>query len=303
MKETALLLAQSLICEHKDGQFACERCINCIRIEENNYADLIYIEGDKNIKAEEVEQIRDQFETTALEKAGHKIFIINNCENLTNKSANSLLKFIEEPTGSLTGIFITTQIERVLPTIVSRCQTLNFKPLGKEAFYQKAKDLKLDELDAHFISNLVSGIKDISKLSKNKNYLQAYQLFAEFNHLLFTDKGLAIVYLQKNLTKLNKKDTDKEDKKDEKKDEASTKLNIKTTFTYFLDLCLIFVQDYLEKYSSEDETYNNLLQLVNTRTFDYGLYMKSMIETKDALNRSANTLLLADQLLYKLTEV
>ncbi|MGI6581479.1 MAG: hypothetical protein ACOX1M_04020 [Erysipelotrichaceae bacterium] len=97
------------------------------RIKENNYVDLIYIdEEDKNIKVELIENLQQRFEKTALEKAGKKIFIINNCEKLTTKAANSLLKFIEEPSKNTTGIFITTQVDGVLPTIISRSQTLNF---------------------------------------------------------------------------------------------------------------------------------------------------------------------------------
>ena len=121
--ETSFLLAQSIICENRKT-FACEKCVNCRRIQENNYADLIYIdEDDKNIKTKLIENLQHRFEKTALEKAGKKVFIINNCEKLTTKAANSLLKFIEEPTGNTTGIFITTQVDGVLPTIVTQSNT------------------------------------------------------------------------------------------------------------------------------------------------------------------------------------
>ena len=130
--ETAVLLAQSLVCDHTDDGWACQQCMQCIRIEENNYADYILIDGSKeSIKAERILNLQYQFSQTALEKAGRKIFIINSCENMTLKAANSLLKFIEEPSGNVVGIFITSQIDRLLPTIVSRCQKVSFRPLPK----------------------------------------------------------------------------------------------------------------------------------------------------------------------------
>lgn len=298
MKECAILLAQSLLCENPIDYFGCENCSSCSRVLENRYSDFIYVEGDKNIKAEQIDEIRQRFEKTALEQKGQKVFIINNCENLTGKAANSLLKFIEEPSQSTTGIFITTSIERVLPTIVSRCQTLNFKPIKKAAFYQKAKQLQFSELDSHFLSELVHNLQEVETLSKNKNYQQAFQIFAEFHHLLFTDQGFAIHYLQKNLAKLNKKDT-----ADSKNDSDSNKLNIRTTFSLFLDFCLIFINDYLQQYQSEDLTYQNLLQLARQTDFDDRLYLTIVNETKDILNKPVNIPLLADQFLYQLTEV
>ncbi len=286
-KETAFLLAQSLICHH-GNPFACEQCSDCRRLEEGNYVDFIYLDGsEKSIKIEAIENLQKQFEKTALEAGGHKIFVIDGCENLTAKAANSLLKFIEEPTSEMTGIFIASQPDRVLPTIVSRCQTLNFKPLTKEAFYQEGLNQGLDELDAHFISQLVNSCEEIARLAGNKAYNQAVEIFFEFSNLFFTKRNEAILYLQNRFSKLNKTD----------------KNNLRDTMKYFVDIALIFVSDYLNDYTINDETHTNLIQIIKNRGFDYEKYLQTMIETRDALNKNANGLLLIDQMLYKLLEV
>jgi len=285
-KETAYLLAQSLICQHKDI-FACEQCSDCNRILEGNYADLIYIDGtNQTIKNETIQQLQTRFERTALEQAGVKIFIIDGCENLTNKAANSLLKFIEEPYGQIVGIFITTQSQRILSTIVSRCQTLNFRPLSKDAFQQAALDYGLDELNSHMIANFISQNDQIEEISNDKCYLNSLNYFCEFTNLYFTNQKEATLYLQDTFSKLNK---------------ANDPKITRETFKFFLEMSLIFVSDYLNSYECEDQTYQNLLQLAKDNHFKYEDYLMSMSETRDGLNKSANCLLLIDQMLYKLT--
>ena len=89
--------------------------------ESNNYGDLIVLNGkESTIKISDIDNLQKQFDKTALEIKGTKIFIINDCEKLTLKAANSLLKFIEEPTGQTIGIFLTHSIESVIPTIISK---------------------------------------------------------------------------------------------------------------------------------------------------------------------------------------
>ena len=65
--ETALLLAQSRICQHVHDGFACEECIDCQRIAEGNYADLILLDGaSKSIKKEEIRSLQERFNKTGL---------------------------------------------------------------------------------------------------------------------------------------------------------------------------------------------------------------------------------------------
>ncbi len=282
--ETALLLAQSLICEHKDP-FACEKCSNCKRIKEDNYVDLILInEDDKSIKAQQIDNLQQRFEKTALEKSGKKVFIINNCERLTTASANSLLKFIEEPSKSTTGIFVTSQVDGVLPTIVSRSQTLNFKPLSKEDFFNFALKKDIDYLFAHLISNLVSREVDIIPLSKNKNFSKSIEILLEFFEKFFTNRIESYFYLQNTIATINKNYQ-------------------REIIKHFLDVALLFVQDYLEDFDSKDENYANILKLAKNSQFEHSSLMNVLIDSRVSLNKSANSLLLIDQLIYKLLEV
>ena len=284
--ETAILLAQSLVCEHRDDVFACEECMTCTRVANGAYADLIVIDGKNSpIKIEAVEKLQKQFSQTALEKAGRKIFIINNCENITLKAANSLLKFIEEPFNNITGIFITTRLDNVLPTIVSRCQPLNFKPVSTTGFYQYALDNGIDELSAHLLSRMVQSAEEITETANSDSFTTAKIYFMEFMHEYLDDPRSAILYIQDNAFKVKGSDRKKD----------------RECFRYFLDIALVFANDYFQQPSSGDEEWNGLLEKAHEKELDGALYLEAVSAARTALKKAANMLLLADQLMYKLS--
>ena len=286
-KETALLLAQSLVCERQEG-LACQQCASCQRIIDGNYADLVCIDGDgKPIRIETIEALQNKFEKTALEKAGKKIFIIDNCETLTLKSANSLLKFIEEPSANVTGIFIASQPDRLLPTIVSRCQTVSFRPLSKDEFYEQARSQGIDELNSHFLAQLVNNAQQLTTLNDSPAYRSALISFMEFMPDFFASRPESVLYLQQTFSRFNR--TDRNSARD--------------IFRYFLEIALQFVSDYLDDYQSEDETYASLLASARSHEFDYTRFLKAVAQSRDGLNKAANGLLLMDQMLYNLMEV
>ena len=284
--ETAILLAQSLVCDHKKDVFACEECITCARVANGTYADLIVIDGKNSpIKIEAVEKLQKQFSQTALEKAGRKIFIINNCENITLKAANSLLKFIEEPYNNITGIFITTRLDSVLPTIVSRCQPLNFKPVSTAGFYQYALDNDVDELAAHLLSRMVQSQEEIMETADSDSFTAARIYFMEFMHEYLDNPKSAILYIQDNAFKVKGSDRRKD----------------RDCFRYFLDIALVFANDFFRETSSKDEEWNSLLNKAHEKQLDGALYLEAVSAARTALKKAANMLLLADQLMYKLS--
>lgn len=287
-KQAAFLLAQSLVClENKNG-FACEKCSNCLRIKENNYSDFIYVQAKTNtIRLQDLEDIKQRFDKTALEKAGKKIFIINECEKLTFQAANSLLKFIEEPTNNLTGIFLTSQVENVLPTIVSRCQNVNFRPLSKKDFYDYCQSLNMSELYCHIISQLVSSQQEIIQYKDSKIFAFALEAFREFMDDYLDNNSEAFIELQDDFVKQKKMD----DK------------SLREAIGCFTDVGLIFFQDYLQNYQSKDEDYKQLLEKAKAnKKFNCSYFMKVFAQCNDNLKKAANGLLCINRLVYRLKE-
>jgi DNA polymerase III subunit delta' len=96
------------------------------RIEEGNYTELkhIYPNGQQ-IKKEQLDELQKSFSTMSIEN-DKRIYVIHDAEKLNAASANSLLKFLEEPSNGIIAILLTNNINLMFKTIVSRCQILTF---------------------------------------------------------------------------------------------------------------------------------------------------------------------------------
>ena len=113
--------------------------INKSKHEIETDGDLIYLHTDnQNIKKEEIINIKEQFKTTSV-NSGIRIYVILETEKLNSSSANTLLKFLEEPNDNIYAVLITDNKNKVITTIVSRCQCLNIKN-EDNIFNEKDKD-------------------------------------------------------------------------------------------------------------------------------------------------------------------
>lgn len=155
--DTAIFLAQSLVCLNKDeNNLACEECINCQKIKNNAYVDYKLIEG-VDLKNDVTLAIQDDFNKSSVENEDIKIYIINLIEKAPVASLNKLLKFIEEPNSNIVAIFTSNSVDSILQTIVSRCQTITLK------------EFMVSDLIEYLVNNNVS-YEDawiISKISNN----------------------------------------------------------------------------------------------------------------------------------------
>lgn len=118
-----LEVVKAITCE-KDFKSSCKECNLCNLIELNNLPTLKIIEPDGiNIKKQQIQELKDSFSTKPV-YSKHNIYIIKNSEKLNSASANTMLKFLEEPDGQVLGFFITNNKENILLTIQSRTQLI-----------------------------------------------------------------------------------------------------------------------------------------------------------------------------------
>ncbi len=168
--ESALFLAKSLVCEHPNP-LACEECMTCLRIDEGNYADIIVIDGFKqSIKKDDIRIIEERFETSAVERQGKMIYIINHVENMNVEAINSLLKFLEEPQENIFAFLTCENESRVLPTIISRSQVLHFRSIDKLKIKEQAISLGVNNLDAELLCNFYNYANLITQKVDDKDY-------------------------------------------------------------------------------------------------------------------------------------
>jgi DNA polymerase III subunit gamma/tau len=118
---TARILAKSLNCVNGPTVTPCGECDNCREIAAGNSLDVIEIDGASNNSVDDVRQLRENVRY-APAKGRYKIYLIDEVHMLSSAAFNALLKTLEEPPEHVKFVFATTEPQKVLPTILSRCQ-------------------------------------------------------------------------------------------------------------------------------------------------------------------------------------
>jgi DNA polymerase III subunit delta' len=130
-RTTALALIQALFCKESLDGDACGNCSSCRKFVSGNHPDLHLLQPLPDKRDISIEQIRELQHALALRpfEAGRKACLIEPAERMNEKSANALLKTLEEPSGHAIIILLAVQADSLLSTIRSRCQHLHFSPL------------------------------------------------------------------------------------------------------------------------------------------------------------------------------
>lgn len=129
-RTTALALAKALNCLKIDGDF-CGGCSVCRQIDSLSHPNVMMVEPvDGIVGIDTVRGLQDRLYYKA--SGGKKVGIIDGAEMMNREASNALLKTLEEPPSDSVIILITCEGSFLLPTVLSRCQRVNFRPLGKE---------------------------------------------------------------------------------------------------------------------------------------------------------------------------
>jgi DNA polymerase III subunit gamma/tau len=116
----------------------------CVSIADGSCLDVIEIDGASNNGIEQVRELRDTVRY-APAQGKFKVYIIDEVHMLSNQAFNALLKTLEEPPPHVKFIFATTEVQKVLPTIISRCQRFDLKPIPGELIVQRLKKIATAE--------------------------------------------------------------------------------------------------------------------------------------------------------------
>lgn len=271
-------LAMSLIC---DETLACLKCNDCRKVLENKYADIIRLNGnDASIKKSDIEKIQETFKKSSLEGKA-KIYIIENIEYATKEAMNTLLKMLEEPTDGIYALFTAKNINRVLPTILSRCQVIDIKPDSKESIVEQLVNDNIPKNAANIISFLAADIKEAKKLYDERFEYMYLQVINFIEDLYFKRNNL-IINTQTNLLKKYK---EREDIK------------------LFLNMLLLAMKDVFHVKHNQKILYSEYIDLFKTINVDENILIKQIeliLETIYIIESNANIALLMDSFMYRL---
>lgn len=278
-KDALTFLTMSLICT--EDTLACENCIDCNKIKNNIYSDLISFDGNiETIKKGNVEFIQEQFKKTAVEGKS-KIYILENIENATKEAMNSLLKILEEPIPGIYAIFTTKNINRVLPTIQSRCQVIDIKPLNKLELKKELIRDGINEEDANILIKLVSNIDDAKALYDDRFEYMKLQVI-NFIEDMFFKKDNLVINTHTNLLKNYK---------------------AKEDIRLFLNILAIAMKDVFHVKHYQQISFTSQKDFFSTIQVDNNVIIDKIeliLEANYKMDSNANIALLIDSLMYKL---
>lgn len=276
----AHFIAKSLICE--DDILACDQCNECRRIDEHNYGDFIYYNGqDETIKKTQIEYIQDQFSKSALEGKA-KIYLMENIENSTSEAMNSLLKMLEEPTAGIYAIFTCQNLNRVLPTIQSRCQVIQLLPSSQKMLREELKKEDISQDDVNILAELFTSYDECKEYIESESFEKLKEEVYHFIDDLYFHRDNLIINVQTHLLK-----------------EFSDKKNIQ----FFLNMLVLALRDLFHVKHSMNLTYpsfKSLYDRINDQEENIIQKIDLILNTEYLLSTNANVMLLMDSMMYRI---
>jgi DNA polymerase-3 subunit delta' len=180
LQSIALFLAQSLLCEHP-SPLADGTCLTCQRFSQGHYTDITIIDGTtETIKKQDIISLEERFALTGLESNHPQIYLLYHVDNMTIEAVNALLKFLEEPQQEIYAILTTSAIEKIIPTILSRTQTLTCKPVAYRQIIQDAITEGIDASDAELLASTTSNVATMKTFMTEESYQLNKQALLDF---------------------------------------------------------------------------------------------------------------------------
>lgn len=241
--ELALELTKYFLCRSKDSTIveACQACTNCRRISSFQHPDVHYyfptlkstsdtdrrdlleakieqlyarvkVEGGtihigdpENPEANSVRGLLREVSMRSVE-GNRKVFILSCAEEINAESANALLKALEEPPPATLFFLTTSQPNRILPTIVSRCQTIKLQPIPERLIEEALQTTGVNPSESHLIAKLSNGNMGRAIQLQSGELLRRRDLMLDFLVAILSSQRTALIEFTEKLTAEARKD-------------------------------------------------------------------------------------------------
>lgn len=223
-----------------------------------------------SIKVDQVRAIKEEFAKSGMESR-RKILIIEDMDKMTTNAANSLLKFIEEPEGEITILLLTTEVQQLLPTIVSRCQLIHFPVRNIEDRIEEIIARDIPQASATLLANLTQDAEEAKEIYEQENFRELVGTIWKWFSLLNKKEDQAFIYVQTNLMAF---------------------VENRETSALMLDLLILLYRDLTTIYFEQDRVLafskyeKELHQIVNASTgYELPQILSIVLDGKKKLNR------------------
>lgn len=283
----AKAFAQAVYCKVLADD-ACGECLDCRKVEHGNHPDLYFIQPDgATIKIEQIRELQKQFAYRA-SASGVKMYIVQDADKMTVQAANSLLKFLEEPTSQVVAVLITDNGNALLPTIRSRAQWVPFMPLSKA---RMTAELLKEGHPAALVQaavQLAAGTGAARELIQGNGFAELRNLVIQLTKESLSRLPSALLTAQQKLTK----------------GELSEQL------PRFLDMLILWLKDMvrLSLGHREDLVYTDQTEWMTQQAYQYRVEhwiacLEHAVETQKRLRFHANSQLALEHILMRIKGV
>ncbi|HHV33708.1 MAG TPA: hypothetical protein GXX71_03350 [Acholeplasma sp.] len=219
------------------------------------HINLFIIEPEgQNIKVSQVESLQEEFTKTSLVD-GYRVFILNHVDRLNQSSANRLLKFLEEPVNKQTiGFLLTENIERVIPTILSRSQVVYLAGQDEVELTKKLKEKGVSNLASELLPLLSKDIDELLILAEDENIKMIIDKFKGFTDAILESDNLWL-YVDEHLKELGYT-----------RDKDLVKYFLQFLIAFYLDVLKIknnqrvLIVSFIDKYNELKTMDSNIIQ-------------------------------------------
>jgi len=267
MRETAIALIEAIFCNGTDG---CGECPSCRKVAGLRHPDLHHVQPDGAfIKIDQIRELQKELSYRPFE-APKKACIIEDADKMNTSAANAFLKTLEEPSGDAILILITTRVDAVLPTVLSRCQQLRFPSLPTETIASQLREKGADQDSARIAAALAEGSFERAQEIIEGDWLQSRKLLLEKIATLSPERIFPLLAAAEESAK------DKE------------------SAFHLVDLLNVFWRDVLLTHTGSSEIINTdlspLIQSISDRNSLEGVIdkLERIAGTRQALTRNAN---------------
>ncbi len=159
---TARLLAKTINCLHPNDGEPCNECAQCREITSGNSFNVVEIDAASNRGIDSIRELREKVMMPPV-TGKYKVYILDEAHMLTTEAFNALLKTLEEPPRHAIFVMATTDVHKMLPTVLSRCQQFYFKRITTRQiiahlnFIAQQEQVKLDSGAAELIARSAAG--------------------------------------------------------------------------------------------------------------------------------------------------
>ncbi|MGZ4031368.1 MAG: DNA polymerase III subunit delta' [Tumebacillaceae bacterium] len=199
-EETAHYFAKSILCD-AEADKPCGVCPQCRKFESGNHPDVIQIEPDGNaIKIAQVRELQKAFSFKTMESS-RKVYIIHEADRMTVEAANSLLKFLEEPSTPVVAVLLAESRSKLLPTIISRCQLVPFARRPVAIVQSQLQEEGVTPSRARFLAYLKQSVGAARDFANEEKFADILTTMVQLSEELATRRGNPLITIQEKVIK------------------------------------------------------------------------------------------------------